>query len=80
MRLIDAQFLETPWDGSRQLARYLRREGCVVGRKRIRRLMAKMAMAVRRWSRARCGVAAGGIGRSEQGSGRETRAARPTDG
>ena len=27
MRLIDAQFLETPWYGSRQMARHLRREG-----------------------------------------------------
>ena len=42
MRLIDAQFLETPWYGSRQMTRHLRREGYVVGRKRGRRLMAKM--------------------------------------
>ena len=42
MRLIDAQFLETPWYGARQMARHLRREGYTVGRKRIRRLMAKM--------------------------------------
>jgi putative transposase len=45
MRLIDAQFLETPWYGSRQMARHLRREGYTVGRKRIRRLMAKMGLA-----------------------------------
>jgi putative transposase len=45
MRLIDAQFLETPWYGSRQMARHLRREGYAVGRKRIRRLMAKMGLA-----------------------------------
>jgi putative transposase len=45
MRLIDAQFLETPWSGSRQMARHLRREGYVVGRKRVRRLMAKMGLA-----------------------------------
>jgi putative transposase len=45
MRLIDAQFLETPWYGSRQMARHLRREGYVVGRKRVRRLMAKMGLA-----------------------------------
>ncbi len=44
MRLIDAQFLETPWYGSRQMARHLRREGYAVGRKRIRRLMAKMGL------------------------------------
>jgi putative transposase len=45
MRLIDAQFLETPWSGSRQMARHLRREGYPVGRKRVRRLMAKMGLA-----------------------------------
>ena len=45
MRLIDAQFLETPWYGSRQMARHLWQEGYVVGRKRVRRLMAKMGLA-----------------------------------
>jgi putative transposase len=44
MRLIDVQFLQTPWYGSRQMARHLRREGYTVGRKRIRRLMAKMGL------------------------------------
>src|SRR4051794_9676473 len=44
MRLIDRQFLETPWYGSRQMARHLRREGYPVDRKRIRRLMAKMGL------------------------------------
>jgi len=44
MRLIDRQFLETPWYGSRQMARHLRREGYPVGRKRVRRLMAKMGL------------------------------------
>jgi putative transposase len=44
MRLIDAQFLETPWYGSRQMASHLRRAGYEVGRKRIRRLMAKMGL------------------------------------
>ena len=44
MRLIDAQFLGTPWYGSRQMARHLCREGHVVGRKRVRRLMAKMGL------------------------------------
>ena len=44
MRLIDEQFLETPWYGSRQMARHLKREGYSVGRKRIRRLMAKMGL------------------------------------
>ena len=45
MRLIDAQFLETPWYGSRQMARHLRRDGHDVGRKRVRRLMAVMGLA-----------------------------------
>lgn len=45
MRRIDEQFLETPWYGSRQMARHLRRQGRVVGRKRVRRLMAKMGLA-----------------------------------
>jgi putative transposase len=45
MRLIDAQFLETPWYGSRQMARHLRHEGYGAGRKRVRRLMARMGLA-----------------------------------
>ena len=45
MRLIDAQSLEAPWYGARQMARHLRREGYTVGRKRVRRLMAKMGLA-----------------------------------
>ena len=39
MRLIDEQYLRTPWYGSRQMARRLRRLGHGVGRKRVRRLM-----------------------------------------
>lgn len=44
MRLIDEQFLETPYYGARQMARHLRRQGYCVGRKRIRRLMQKMGL------------------------------------
>jgi len=44
MRMIDEQFLETPWYGSRQMARWLRREGHRVGRKRVVRLMRKMGL------------------------------------
>jgi len=44
MRLIDAQFMETPWYRSRQMARHLRREGHGVGRKRVRRLMAVIGL------------------------------------
>ena len=45
MRIIDEQFLETPWYGSRQMARWLRRQGRGVGRKRVARLMRKMGLA-----------------------------------
>ena len=45
MRLVDEQFLETPWYGSRQMMRYLRHQGHPVGRERVRRLMAKMGLA-----------------------------------
>ena len=45
MRLIDEQFLETPWYGSRQMARWLRRQERRVGRKRVARLMRKMGLA-----------------------------------
>lgn len=44
MRLIDEQFLETPFYGSRQMARHLRRQGYCVGRHRLRRLMRKMGI------------------------------------
>jgi putative transposase len=44
MRLIDEQFLETPYYGARQMARYLRRRGYWVSRKRVRRLMQKMGL------------------------------------
>ncbi|WP_075553231.1 IS3 family transposase [Candidatus Paracaedibacter symbiosus] len=36
MRLIDEQFLKTPYYGSRQMARHLIRSGYCVGRKRVR--------------------------------------------
>jgi putative transposase len=45
MKLIDRRFLETPWCGSRQMARWLRRQGRSVGRHRVRRLMRKMRLA-----------------------------------
>ena len=44
MRLIDAQYLKTPWYGSRQMTRHLRRQGHRVNRKRIRRLMRRMGL------------------------------------
>jgi putative transposase len=45
MRVIDEQFMETPWYGSRQMARCLRRRGYRVNRKRIQRLMREMGLA-----------------------------------
>ena len=44
MRLIDAQYLKTPWYGSRQMRRHLRRQGYRVNRKRIGRLMRNMGL------------------------------------
>lgn len=44
MRMIDEQHMLTPFYGARQMARHLRREGYIVSRKRIRRLMAKMGI------------------------------------
>ena len=37
-------FTKYPFFGSRQIAAYLRREGTVIGRHRVRRLMAKMGL------------------------------------
>ena len=45
MRLIDAQFLETPFYGSRQMTRHLARLGHGVGRHHVRRLMRRMGLA-----------------------------------
>ena len=44
MRMIDEQFLNTPYYGSRQMARHLRRLGYCVSRKRVRRLMRLMGL------------------------------------
>ena len=44
MRLLNEQFIATPWYGSRQMVRHLRRAGHAVGRKRVRRLMAKIGL------------------------------------
>jgi putative transposase len=44
MRMIDEQFLATPYYGSRQMMRQLRRSGYRVSRKRVRRLMRLMGL------------------------------------
>ena len=45
MRLIDEQFLETPFFGSRQMRYHLIHLGYPVGRRRVRRLMRKMGLS-----------------------------------
>jgi len=45
MRLIDEQFLDTPFYGTRQMARHLRKQGHNIGRKRVQRLMRKMGLS-----------------------------------
>jgi putative transposase len=44
MGIIDEEFMRHPFLGSRQMAKYLRRQGYPVGRKRTRRLMRKMGL------------------------------------
>ena len=44
MRLIDEQYLKTPFYGSRRMAASLRRRGEAVNRKRVRRLMTLMGL------------------------------------
>src|ERR1700757_265598 len=44
MRLIDQQFLSTPFYGSRRMTAFLERSGETVNRKRVQRLMAKMGL------------------------------------
>ncbi|MBL4802054.1 MAG: IS3 family transposase, partial [Emcibacter sp.] len=44
MAIIDKQFLETLWYGSRQMARYMKRSDHKCGRHRVRRLMRLMRL------------------------------------
>ena len=44
LRRIDEQFLETPFSGSRQMTRWLLRQGTRVSRKRVRRLMRRLGL------------------------------------
>ena len=44
MRRIDELFLKHPFYGSRQMVRQLRREGLIVGRHRVRRVMRLMGL------------------------------------
>jgi len=45
MRLIDEAFMESPFYGTRQMVRHLRRQGYEVGRKRVSRLMKIMGLS-----------------------------------
>ena len=45
MRLLDEQYLQTPFYGSRRMAVHLRRQGHAVNRKRVRRLMRRTGLA-----------------------------------
>ena len=44
MEIIDKQFLETPWYGSRQMARQMKRNNHKCGHHRVRRLMRLMRL------------------------------------
>jgi putative transposase len=44
MRLIDEQYLHTPFSGSRGMTQWLIRQGCDVNRKRVQRLMRVMGL------------------------------------
>jgi putative transposase len=46
MRLLDEQYTRTPFYGSRRMTEWLRRQGHEVNRKRVGRLMRKMALEV----------------------------------
>jgi len=45
MRLLDAQYLQTPFYGSRRMTVWLRQQGYAVNRKRVRRLMSQLGLA-----------------------------------
>jgi putative transposase len=44
MKIIDKQFLNTPWYGLRQMARHMKRHGHKAGRHRVRHLMRLMRL------------------------------------
>jgi hypothetical protein len=78
MRAIDEQFMETPWYGSRQMARHLRRHGHGGGRKRVRRLMARMGLAaVYQRPKTTDGAASPAPGLALSAAGSRHRPARP---
>jgi putative transposase len=46
MEIIDKQFLDTPWYGSRQMARYMQRQSHKCGLHRVRLLMRLMCLVL----------------------------------
>jgi putative transposase len=62
MTAIDRHFLEMPYLGSRRMAAILRREGCSVGRQRVRCLMRLMGLQAILPSSSDDGAASRGIG------------------
>ena len=46
MQAMDRQYLETPFFGSRRMRVWLERQGMVVGRKRVQRLIRTMGLRV----------------------------------
>jgi len=44
MRWLDEQFLQTPFYGSRRMVAVMQRDGLVVNRKRVKRLMRVMGI------------------------------------
>ena len=75
MEIIDRQFLETPWYGSRQMARHIQREGHGCGRHRVRRLMRLMRLVPIRRPSGSC-VARSREGTKSPGRARSTRNTR----
>ncbi|MGH6857580.1 MAG: IS3 family transposase [Methylocella sp.] len=52
MRRIDELYMKWPFYGARRMAAQLRREGCDVDRKRVRRLMRLIGEAGQRFQQA----------------------------
>jgi putative transposase len=44
MKMIDRQYLETPFYGSRKMVAWLQTQGLIVNRKKVQRLMQKMGL------------------------------------
>ena len=65
MAIIDKQFLEAPWYGSRQIARHMKRNNHTCGRHRVRRLMRLMRLVPIRCPAGLCEANAEKVPRAE---------------